>query len=72
MYEAEVEKFNNYMQLSEIKDYWAEDEAERYLFLLYKHKEALIVNINENEIWEWFGGAQLLVQGQKRFLTQCK
>ncbi len=64
-YKAEYNKFCAYMQLDEAMQYISQDLANRYLNVLLKRKEALLSNIEENTIWEWFGGAQILVCGQK-------
>lgn len=63
MYEAEREKLLNFMELEEVWDYISREECERYLELLSAKRDFLLVNNGENRIWEWYGGANVLVTG---------
>lgn len=65
MYEAERQKLLNYMELGETGKYFSRDECDRYLRLLLARRDYLLRNIGENLIWEWHGGANALVVGEK-------
>ncbi len=64
--EAEILKFDAYMGLDKAKSLITKEEAEEYKSLLQKKAEVLLKNINTNSVWEWFGGAQLLMCGRKQ------
>lgn len=66
MYEAELEKFRNYRKVPAFNAQWSEEEAQKYESLLQSHRDALSEHPDENEIWDWFGGAQLLISGRKK------
>lgn len=65
MYEAERQKLLNYMELEETEKYFSSDDCDRYLRLLLAKRDFLLRNIGENLIWEWQGGANVLVVGEK-------
>lgn len=64
MYEAEREKLLNFMELEEIWTYLSRDDCEEYLQLLLAKRNFLLGNVGENRIWEWYGGANVLVTGE--------
>jgi len=66
MYEAERQKLLNYMELEETGKYISRGECDRYLRLLLTKRDYLLRNIGENLIWEWHGGANALITGEKR------
>lgn len=65
MYQAEHDKFCAYMALEQSRHFISHEQAERYLRVLELRKDALLSDIGENKIWEWFGGAQILMCGKK-------
>jgi len=65
MYCAEIEKLHNYVQLPTMKEYLSSSETQRYEELLDEHRKSLLKHINENRVWQWFGGAQILITGEK-------
>ncbi|GAB6181624.1 hypothetical protein JCM14036_29430 [Desulfotomaculum defluvii] len=66
MYEAERQKLLNYMELEETGKYISSEECDQYLSLLLTKRDYLLQNIGENLIWEWHGGANVLVTGEKQ------
>lgn len=64
-YKAEYDKFLAFMELDEAQHYISVETKKRYLELLQKRRKTLLNDIEENKIWEWIGGAQLLMCGQK-------
>lgn len=64
-YMAERNKFEEFYKLPTFAQYISNEDAMRYLDLLLSRKNMLLCNLNDNSIWEWFGGAQILMIGQK-------
>lgn len=64
MYEAERQKLLNYMELEETEKYFSNKECDQYLSLLLAKRDYLLQNCGENLIWEWQGGANVLVTGE--------
>ncbi|MEG6520677.1 class I SAM-dependent methyltransferase [Desulfotomaculum sp. 1211_IL3151] len=64
MYEAERQKLLNYLELEETGKYISSEECAQYLSLLLAKRDYLLQNIGENLIWEWQGGANVLVTGE--------
>lgn len=61
--EAKEEKILAYVKLPQFKDYMSAEEVSTYIDLLHQEKSCLISNIQENKIWQWEGGANILVSG---------
>jgi hypothetical protein len=57
------------MVLPEMLEYFSPEQAARYLALLREKCGWLREQRRENKVWEWFGGANLLVTGRKRDLS---
>ena len=69
-YEAsEEKKLDRFMALPEMHGYFSPEQAERYVALLREKCSWLREHRQENKVWEWSGGANLLVTGRKRDLT---
>ena len=69
-YEAsEEKKLDRFMALPEMTGYFSPEQAERYVALLREKCGWLREHRQENKVWEWSGGANLLVTGRKRDLT---
>ncbi len=66
MYEAERQKLLNFMELEETYKYLNRDECNEYLNLLLAKRDFLLKNIGENRIWDWYGGANVLVTGKTK------
>ena len=62
-YQADADKFGAFWQLDEAKRWLTEAEAAEYLALLEEKRNVLLGGIGENAVWEWQGGANLLVTG---------
>lgn len=62
-YRSEVDRLDAFMALPEMKDYFTETDAARYRELLNEKCLWLRAHPDENEVWEWNGGANLLVTG---------
>ena len=65
MIEAERQKLDVYMELKEARDLFSKAEAEKYLSLLEQKRDYYKTNPDENEIWEWNGGANVLISGKR-------
>ena len=52
-----------YMELSEMQELVTEEQAARYKDLLRQKCDFLRSDLTENRIWEWSGGANMLVTG---------
>lgn len=63
MDQAEREKLTQFMKLPAAWDLIAPEDAESYFLLLSKKREYLLSTLGENEIWDWSGGANVLVTG---------
>jgi len=66
MYRAEKNKFQKYMELDEARKYISYEEENLYLELLALKNQTQKLHIEDDKSWEWFGGAQLLMCGQKQ------
>lgn len=62
-YQASKEKLDAYMRLDEARALFSSDDAERYLALLDEKTRFLLDHLDDNGIWEWNGGANVLVTG---------
>lgn len=62
---SEKEKIGKYLEMEEADKYLTKDEAALYLSLLHYKCEYYRKHPEENSIWEWSGGANLLVSGVK-------
>jgi ubiquinone/menaquinone biosynthesis C-methylase UbiE len=58
-----LEKLNNYLKLPQSKDYLTREEVDEYAGLLMQKRDYLLSEEDENIIWEWYGGANLLTVG---------
>ncbi len=63
-YLAELTKFQNYLTIPEFSKYLDEECIARYPILLKKRRDQLMDNIGENAIWEWYGGANIMMTGR--------
>lgn len=64
-YSAEIEKLTNYIKMEDATNFISRQEIDEYLRLLKQHKKFMLQNIGENVIWEWFGGCNMMLIGQK-------
>ncbi|HUV07629.1 MAG TPA: class I SAM-dependent methyltransferase, partial [Spirochaetia bacterium] len=64
MYEAEIEKINTFWRIEASREHLKDEEYDEYLELLGRKKDFLLNSIGENSIWEWHGGANLLIVGK--------
>ena len=60
---SEIKKLDVYMELPQMRALFTEEQAARYKELVTLKCDYLRTNIHENAIWEWMGGANLLVTG---------
>ena len=60
---SEIRKLDAYMELSEMQELVTEEQAARYKDLLRQKCDFLRSDLTENRIWEWSGGANMLVTG---------
>ncbi len=60
---AERDKLEAFMELEDARAMFSREEADEYLSLLQKKHEYYISHPDENSVWEWRGGANLLVSG---------
>lgn len=61
--EAKEEKILAYAKLPQFQFYMSAEEVTSYIDLLHQEKQCLINNVQENRIWQWEGGANILVSG---------
>ena len=61
--QAEIKKLEAFMALPEMAGYFSREEADRYKELLAVKCDFLRSDLRENRIWEWNGGANILVTG---------
>lgn len=64
-WKAECEKLMQFLKLPESKNYISKSEAEEYQSLLLEKRNYWLTNINDNSIFEWNGGSNLLISGRK-------
>ena len=62
-YSSEKNKLAAYMELPEFRENFTQEEAERYMKLLRMKCDYYIDNPDENEIWEFVGGSNMLITG---------
>ena len=62
-YRSEVDRLEAFMALPEMRENFTEAEAARYRELLDEKCAWLRAHPDENEVWEWQGGANLLITG---------
>lgn len=62
-YRSEVDRLDAFMALPEMQENFTEEDAARYLELLDEKCAFLRAHPDENGIWEWSGGANLLITG---------
>lgn len=62
---AERQKLEVYMEMKEARKLFSKEEAQEYLRLMEEKKEYYKNNPNENAIWEWDGGANILISGKR-------
>ena len=62
---SELKKLDIFMELREMQELVSREKAERYRMLLKEKCKWLRSHLQENTIWEWSGGANLLVTGYK-------
>ncbi|MBQ7593513.1 MAG: class I SAM-dependent methyltransferase [Synergistaceae bacterium] len=60
---SELKKLETFMKLQEMKEFFTEEDAERFRELLRMKCEYYRANPNENEIWEMNGYTNILVTG---------
>lgn len=65
MMESERQKLNAYMEFEEARKYFTEKDMDRYLGLMQEKYEYYRKHPEENQIWEWNGGANVLIFGKK-------
>lgn len=61
--ESEKKKLEAYISLPEMRELFSKEQAERFLCLLEEKCAWLRGNLKDNSVWEWSGGANLLVTG---------
>lgn len=64
-YICEYNKFSAFMELEAMRQLIDNKIKERYFFVLKERRDHLLKNIENNQAWEWTGGSQLLMCGQK-------
>lgn len=64
-YNGEQKKLETYMEIKDAEKCMSREEAAEYKELLKKHKRYLLDSLGENAVWEWFGGSNILMLGQK-------
>lgn len=65
MLEAERQKLDVYMEMEEARKLFSREEAEEYLALVEEKRDYYRDHPDENQIWEWNGGANVLIAGEK-------
>lgn len=60
---SEFEKLDTYMKMPEMRELFSEEKAERYRQLIREKCDYYRIRPEENAIWEWIGGSNLLVTG---------
>ena len=64
MYEADLEKINNFEKLNYFHKYISKEDIAEYKKLSEVRKEYLLEHVENNTIWEWEGGGNCLVIGK--------
>ena len=62
---SEIKKLDAWMALPEMRERFTEEEAAEYRRLIREKCDWRRKNLDENTVWEWLGGANLLVTGRK-------
>ena len=60
-YSAEMQRLEAFSALPEAEEYLSPAERSRYQELLAVRRDALLADIDENSVWDWTGGCNLLV-----------
>ena len=63
--ESEIKKLDVFMEIPEMKKHFSVEQAERFRTLLTEKCTWLRDHLQENSVWEWSGGANLLATGIK-------
>jgi hypothetical protein len=63
IYEAELEKLDAFCELEAFREKITDKEAERFRELMKIRRDLLLAECGENAIWEWNGGATLVMTG---------
>lgn len=64
-YDGELIKLEIYTKLNDTRIYMSQLEIDEYAKLIKEHKRYLLESLGENMVWEWFGGSNVLMVGQK-------
>ena len=62
-YEAELEQLDAFYELEAFREKITDKEAERFRELMTLRRDLLLAECGENAIWEWYGGAALVMTG---------
>ena len=65
-YLCERNKFAAFQELEAMRRLVDTETMERYLSVLKERRDSLLKDAENNQAWEWIGGAQLLMCGQRR------
>ena len=65
-YLCERNKFVAFQELEAMRRLVDTETMERYLSILKERRDSLLKDAENNQAWEWIGGAQLLMCGQRR------
>ncbi len=65
MIEADRQKLEVYLEFEEARRLFSKEEAEKYLNLLDEKRKYYQTHPGENQIWEWNGGANVLISGKR-------
>ena len=63
LYEGEMKKIKNIMELTEFLQYVPEEDCLFYMEQLKKRRDFWMEHLDDNSIWDWFGASALLVSG---------
>ncbi len=66
MLEADRQKLEVYLEFEEARKLFSKEDAENYLNLLKEKRNYYRTHPGENRIWEWDGGANVLIAGERR------
>lgn len=62
-YRSEADRLAEFMELPEMEAHFSEEDAARFMALLDEKCAWLEANTDENTIWDWNGGTNLLLTG---------
>lgn len=65
MIESDRQKLAVYMEMEEARKLFSKEEAEQYLLLMEEKRDYYKLHPDENEIWEWNGGSNVLIAGKR-------